>query len=282
MMRRLVGGAAIAVTIAAALTVSASACGTDSDCVTANGAYRIALPESGNLAGAIMFFHGWQGSAAGVMRNKALRNRMTERGVAVIAPNGLGKSWSYPGSPSQRRDEFAFIEEVLADIEDRFQIPGRRIMASGFSIGGSMTWYLACRMGDEFGSFAPIAGAFWMPLPESCPSPIPDLIHVHGTADRMVPIAGRPIRDRWHQGDVYKSFGILIDEPACVVGSEQDLGRLTCQEWASCDGRLIQLCLHEGGHSLRTEWVSRAWDMFAEKNDWKTDIALRADKSTTK
>ena len=43
---------------------------------------------------------------------------------------------------------------------------------------------------------APVAGAYWEPLPETCPSGPMSLRHVHGLADPTVPMKGRSFQQR--------------------------------------------------------------------------------------
>jgi len=244
------------------------ACPAESGCAVASGHYRILPPpgaESGRRYGAIMFFHGYQETAEGVVSNPGLAAVARRLGVALIAPDGLGQSWSFPGSPARNRDEFAFVGEVLDDVARRFPVDPTRIMASGFSQGGSMAWYLACRMPTRFAAFAPVAGAFWEPLPESCASPRPPLIHVHGTSDGTVPLAGRALRNGIRQGDVFRSFAILAPR-ACTASwadaarAETPAGELTCHVASGCGGPArLELCLHPGGHRVDPAWVERAW-----------------------
>ena len=252
------------------LTASAAAaCGRDTDCPVPLGTYRIAMPE-GPAKGAIVFFHGYRGSAAGVMRNGSLLKGATERGLAVVAPNGTDGRWSFPGAPRERRDEVAFMRQVHDDLLARFDLPADRVMVSGFSVGGTMSWHMACDLGALFAGFAPIAGAYWEPLPERCPSGPPVLLHVHGTADKTVPMQGRPIGDRAHQGDVRQSIATWRRQAGCEAQSRtQTQGRLTCERWTSCESGVIELCLHDGGHSIRSEWVLRAWDELSELKGWQ-------------
>ncbi len=257
------------IALALALTATAAAaCGRDTDCTVPLGTYRIAVPE-GPVQGVIVYFHGYRGTASGYMRNSGTVDRALERGLAVVAPQGLDRRWSFPGSPQQVRDEVAFIRQVHDDMLARFDLPADRIMVTGFSTGGSMTWHMACDLGGLFAGFAPIAGAYWDPLPENCPSTPPVLLHVHGTADKTVPMEGRPIGDRAHQGDVRESIAQWRRQAQCGARSRvQTQGRLTCERWTSCDSGLIELCLHDGGHSIRTEWVLRAWDELARIKGW--------------
>jgi polyhydroxybutyrate depolymerase len=244
-----------------------SLCSAESGCEVEGGSYRIVLPpglQTDRPVAAIMYFHGYQSSASQMVADEALLALAGKLGVALIAPDGLGRSWSFPGSPSRARDEFAYVARVLDDVASRFPVDPRRIMASGFSQGGSMVWSLACRMPDRFAAFAPIAGAFWEPLPERCIGPPPALIHVHGTADTTVPLAGRTVRQGAKQADVFKSFAVLTGGRCPIAGmADRQVGlpdAPVCAPAAACgDAPRLELCLHDGGHFADTVWLERAW-----------------------
>ncbi|WP_377841556.1 alpha/beta hydrolase family esterase [Bosea sp. UC22_33] len=247
---------------------SRDACPADTGCSVASGGYRIVLPpqaSAGRKIGAIIYFHGYQGSAEEVIADPGLVAVAHRLGVALIAPDGVGRSWSFPGSPARQRDEFAFVGQVLDDVVARFPIDSGRILASGFSQGGSMVWYLACRMPRRFAAFAPIAGAFWEPLPESCDGPRRPLIHVHGTSDMTVPLAGRSLRQGSRQGDVFKSLAVFAPG-GCTAGWAEAARAalapevLACRVATGCGGTArLELCLHAGGHIADAVWVERAW-----------------------
>ena len=242
-------------------------CPAEAGCRVEGGSYRIVLPlqaQGSQPVGAIMYFHGYQGSAEEIVADQGLVAVTQRLGVALIAMDGVGRSWSFPGSPSRNRDEFAYVGQVLDDVARRFPVDPGRIMASGFSQGGSMVWYLACRMPARFAAFAPIAGAFWEPLPESCAGPRPNLIHVHGTTDTTVPMAGRTLRQGSRQGDVFKSLAILAPggctAPLAAALKAAPAAALTCSVAEDCGGPArLELCLHAGGHMADPAWVERAW-----------------------
>ncbi len=206
-----------------------------------------------------MFMHGWRGSAAGVMKNGSLGKAVSNLGLALIAPKSFNQDWDIKNSPSQvGLYEIDFFDRLLADVTQRFPIDSDRIMATGFSAGGMMTWTLACERGERFAGFAPIAGTFWAPEPENCPSAPVHLMHVHGTTDTMVPLGGRPIANT-AQGDVMKALSMFASTGG-FEGSEQYAeGELSCERKTNAGGKVLELCLHDGGHSFRTEYVVRAW-----------------------
>ena len=247
------------------IAVEASACGRDTDCTVDGGVYRVAVPDSWDGVAplpAAIFYHGYGSSADAVMRNDNLVRAFTDRGILLIAPNGLDKTWSHVGSPSQERDEIAFTDAVRGDAMGRWPIDESLFWVTGFSQGGSMAWDVACYRGDSFAAFAPVAGAFWEPQAESCPTAAVSMRHVHGTSDTVVPMAGRPIGASWRQGDVEQAVELWRQQDQCTVEPDrivEDRG-LECRVWLNCaSGRQVELCLHEGGHVMPPGWVEGAW-----------------------
>lgn len=252
------------------------ACPGDQGCRVEGGHYRLVLPDAappGVPLAALMFFHGWQGSAEETAADPGLRALATRLGIALIAPDGTGRTWSFPGAPGRHRDEFAFVGRVLDDVAARFPVDSRRIMASGFSQGGSMVWYLACRIPERFRAFAPVAGAFWEPLPASCTGPRPALVHTHGTADGTVPLAGRALRGGYRQGDVFKSLAILDPQARAVTVPDFATApdALACLLLSAAGAPRLELCLHPGGHVVEPAWIERAWRLTMEEPEPRTD-----------
>ncbi|MDX5592248.1 polyhydroxybutyrate depolymerase [Pseudovibrio sp. SPO723] len=251
---------------------STEACGQSAPCTVPSGAYWFKLPQLSpgeEPKGTLFYLHGWKGKASKAIENPGLVATADTHGLALVVPQGLGETWSYPSSPSQHRDEFQFFDEILSDLKKRPEINLERTLVTGFSMGGSMVWYLACYRGAAFDGFAPIAGAFWDPMPQTCPSDLTFLTHIHGTKDRTVPLEGRRIGGKWHQSDVFKSLDLWkarAQLPQAPMNEDQD-GRLTCNDWQQHEAYL-EICLHDGGHTFRAEWVERAWQKLAAANGW--------------
>ena len=214
--------------------------------------------------GAILYSHGYTGTAAAVMRSKWLKRTADRLGVAVIAGKSSHKDWALPNAPSAGTrpgvDEVAYYDRVVADAARRFAIDTRRIMVTGFSAGGMMTWTLACHRGDRYAGFVPIAGTFWRPVPPTCTSPAASVIHLHGDNDKIVPLEGRPIA-RTHQGSVTKAIAMYArygkfgpPQKRTAVG-----GKLRCDVRRNADGHLLHFCLYSGGHTYSTTYLRHAW-----------------------
>lgn len=260
----------MACVVAGTLQVApAMACGPDTDCMIGDRSYRIRMPsgydsqtETKAKIGALIFMHGYKGSSAGTIRNKNLMKAADELGVALVAPKSDGNDWDLPGVPQNPQStgeaEFQYFDALVADLDKRFSIDTNRLVATGFSAGGMMVWNLACHRGHLFAGFIPMSGTFWDPLPRSCPSKPVHLIHMHGTSDRVVPLAGRPIAET-HQGDVLEAIALFTDKGEFERESPLLPLDLRCKRRTNAEGRILELCLHEGGHRFRSSYLTWAW-----------------------
>jgi polyhydroxybutyrate depolymerase len=254
----------------AATTSTALACGADTNCAVGDRDYRIAMPEGYDgktPVGAIVFAHGYRGSAAGVMRNKRLRKVVSDLGVALIATNGVRGDWDLPNSPHGKSDgsaELAYYDAVIEDAASNFAIDTKRMMATGFSAGGMMTWTLACARSATYAAFAPMAGTFWLKPPKSCNAPVTNIVHIHGTSDRIVPLTGRAIGDT-RQGNVYDTLAMYKELGAFHNASESKSGNLTCEDSNNAQGKTLSFCLFSGGHQFSSKYVKFAWETFVSK-----------------
>ncbi|MTI00324.1 PHB depolymerase family esterase [Roseibium sp. RKSG952] len=253
---------------------NAEKCGGEKPCKVADGEYFIHLPpgiQPGEGVGAIFFVHGYKGSGLNEIRNKSFLKMADDLGVAFVAVNGIEGTWSFPNAPRALRNEFQYFDEVIDSVVASFPVNRNRIMLSGFSSGAFVTWYMACDNSERFAGYAPIAGAFWKPLPDQCATKTPYLFHVHGTQDKTVPFGGRPLGGgRWHQGDVMESFNVWLRRDGLTETSSNtyDDGELSCESWTPEQG-FLELCLHQGGHSVKADWIKRAWLALVQKRDWQ-------------
>ena len=176
--------------------------------------------------------------------------------------------------PRGNRDDILFVEKLLIDVADRFDIDVGQTVVSGFSSGGSMAWYFSCYSKMPLVGVVAVAGGLRRPLPVTggeapdemservCPGGARNLIHIHGFSDRQVPLEGRAIRS-WHQGDVFESLAIQRNTNQCV--SRPDKIELAdgywCREWSKCASlKGLRLCLHAGGHGMPKNWLAQGLD----------------------
>jgi len=241
--------------------IAAPARAADQTIEIANGRYLAALPADWDAKvplPLVLFIHGYGESAATAMAEPGLAAAATDQGAIFIAAEGTNGSWSFNGAPRKGRDDIAFLHAVLDDARRRWPIDQKRVVASGFSIGASMVWDLACHAPQGFTAFLPISGTFWLPYPEQCEGGPVALRQVHGYNDHTFPLAGRRIGLLWRQGNTDTGFGILrrLDQCPDKPDSVTHEGRLECTAWTQCGAGRLQLCLHDGDHEIDPAWLA--------------------------
>jgi polyhydroxybutyrate depolymerase len=246
------------------LASPAAACSDVSPCDVDGGSY-FARPPAGwdgkSLLPVVFYFHGHSDSAAVTMADPYMKKSLDDAGILLVAMDGENRSWSFPAKLTGSRDDVRYTAAVLADVKKRFSVDTSLLLASGFSVGGSMVWYVACSLGNAFSGYAPMSGSYWEPMPTDCPGGPVALRHIHGTADRTVPLEGRSLRSgQFKQGDSNESFRRLLARNGCSSQPDHVSTRdvLTCRTWSagSCSGgKGAEFCLHDGGHRIESQWI---------------------------
>ncbi len=254
----------------------AAACGgADEPCAVALGGYHVAAPPmrpGEPTRPVVVHFHGFGSLGADVVKDRALVDPFVARGYVVIAPNGLGRpgrpggGWSFRPEGPKARDELAFVRQVLDDAGTRFHIDRDRVLLTGFSIGGSLVWYLACAAPADFAAYAPVAGGFWRPHPTTCAGPV-RMLHTHGWRDQTVPLEGRPLGGgAIRQGDIFEALQTWRQVNGCTgVRADEFSTDATFwrRRWTRCmPGSALELVLHPDPHGIPEGWPILALDWF--------------------
>ncbi|MEM7695119.1 MAG: CocE/NonD family hydrolase [Pseudomonadota bacterium] len=250
---------------------AAHACGSaEAPCETDLGSYHIVRPATDGPVPAFLHFHGY-GAPGSAVLGQAFTAALVERGYAVIAPNALRRgedgptAWGFRPERPGPRDEYAFVKEVIADAAGRHGVDTAQLTLSGYSIGGSMVWYLACRDPALARAYTPYAGGFWRPHPEACAGPV-KLLHTHGWRDQTVPLEGRPLGGgRIYQGDIFEGLQVWRAVNGCErlrPDAFSTEGRYWRRKWTACaQGTALELALWPGGHTRPdAEWAEMAAD----------------------
>ncbi len=239
-------------------------CGVDDDCKVADGVYRAQVPSGAAPAAGwpvAFHFYGYQGTPEKSMGDTQALADMDGAGVLFVVPDHED-GWDFDGSGGLgSRDDRAFLDQVLDDLDTRWGIDRSQLLLTGHSVGGSAVHDLACGDPGSWTAAAPFAGVFWEPFPTSCTTPAIPLRHTHGLADTTWPWEGRSFGEHATQGDVGEALAFWVAERGCGADSTTETVSVsTCETWSGCTGDL-QLCTHEGGHALPDDWAatSAAW-----------------------
>jgi polyhydroxybutyrate depolymerase len=227
--------------------------------------YLVHLPASyrpNTPVPVILAFHGYGGTAAGMERGSGLSILSEQQGFLAVFPQGLpfgggtAPFWASAGPVDFGIDEIAFVTSLLNDLQSNFCVDAYRIYATGFSNGGGMTGYLACRLAGRIAAFAPASGNFY-DIPGHChPSrPVP-IMDFHGTADGVVPYAGVPASQSpdWPLPSIPEWLAGWAARDGCSSGPavfSQTEG-VTGERWTRCRGQstVIHYRLNGVGHTL--------------------------------
>jgi len=262
----------------------ACACSVTTPCTIEGGSYLAATPKDWDGKTAmpiVIFLHGYDSSAQDVLANNELVQGLSERHALLIVPQGIknqgGKTgWSFASRENRARDDIDFLDRVMKDAARRFPVDTAHSLVSGFSLGGSMVWYLACFGHTHFTAYAPIAGSFWVPEPEDCPSGPQNIRHIHGISDETMPMIGRVVGPPEHpsrQGMVMRGINTWQKVNGCaqVTPRLEALKGQICRIWPAqncTSGRELVLCLHDEGHFYKGDWVAQSFD-------WMMGLNLR-------
>ena len=249
---------------------TAFACGSSSHCRIADERhYRIKMPDGydgKSKIGAIFFAHGLGGNAVGVVNNQNLIRIANRLGVALVALKAKRNDWNVKNSPAGRSDrrsnEFSYLDNVIKDITKRLPINRKKLMLAGVSVGGTFTWTMACTGRGRFAAYMPISGTYWLRPPKTCSARSTNIIHVHGTSDLTVPLKGRRVGSSAHSNvnDVILAYAKIGKyKPA---GKSSSSG-LKCTKRRNARGKILDFCLHGGGHSFRANDIEYAWRRFS-------------------
>jgi len=219
----------------------------------------------------VLALHGGGGHAE-FMADEArygLRGKADAAGFVVAFPNGHSRwpggrlaTWNAGGCCGDARDrgvdDVGFLREVVAEVQRRVPIDGRRIFATGMSNGGMMAHRLACDAADLFRAVAAVAGTD-ATLACRPARPVP-VLQVHARDDTHVLFEGGAgpdaFRDRGKVMDfvsVPETLARWRQRNGCPAPPLPTLERpgARCERHAGCrEGASVQLCItEEGGHS---------------------------------
>lgn len=111
-------------------------------------------------------------------------------GFIVVYPDGELSAWN-AGLVIGGVDDLGFISALIDTIGEKYHIDPARVYATGMSNGGFMSHFLACELSGRIAAIASVAGTMTQYVHSVCEPlrPVP-VMHIHGTADQVVPYEG--------------------------------------------------------------------------------------------
>jgi len=149
-------------------------------------------------AALVIVLHGGGGSAKSAIAQTGFDAEADKRGFITAYPEGTARSngrfhtWNAGAccgiAVVRGMDDVGFIRAMVAEIAAAYPLDPKRIYATGLSNGGMMAYRLGCEASDLVAAIAPVSAVI---VVAPCEPRFPvSVLHIHGTADRNVPIAG--------------------------------------------------------------------------------------------
>jgi polyhydroxybutyrate depolymerase len=222
-----------------------------------NRNYVVYVPPSytGSEPVPVLFLlHGGASDAANAEMSSSIRPVADSEGFIYIAPNAIGGAWV----ADDDTDELFFraaLEQVGADA----CIDQRRVYSTGCSMGGAMSFWLACHAADIIAAVAPLCGTAFFDLDTACmPSRPISVMHSIGEEDTLNCWEGTPSGAQpgvQCSREVLTSFQTINDCKGEVQPSHDGV----CETVGECAGGTeVTVCLLSGGHIV---WPASDFDV---------------------
>jgi polyhydroxybutyrate depolymerase len=221
------------------------------------------VPASAPL---VVMMHGVSGSAREAERDYHW-DGLADSGKFVVAYlDGLNRAWNVDGltccgrSGREGVDDVGFIRAAVADIAKNLGIDAARVYATGMSNGGIMSYTLACTT-EIFAAIGPVAGTQL----NTCRTPHPlSVMHIHGTADSLVPYGGGPGYSVINGPPVPEVNAFWRNVDQCGAPSATTSGPVTTSTAGCAEGRgVVLVTVDQGGHDWPDFATRELWEFFA-------------------
>jgi polyhydroxybutyrate depolymerase len=162
--------------------------------------FRIYIPSgypdaeaAGESVPLVIVMHGAGGNGAGMERITGFDQVAERETFIVVYPDGIDGGWGDGREPADPNDDVSYLEHVMDFVSDGFAIDQERIYATGYSMGGMMSYRLGCLLPGRIAAVASVASTFpEYQQPDCDPAPPVPVMMVLGTYDDVIPWDGRP------------------------------------------------------------------------------------------
>lgn len=217
--------------------------------------YHVYVPGSIANAGPVpllLALHGGGGSGAQFERNSGFDALADASRFIVVYPDGIqiggasilasGHVWNggrcCGPAAANNVDDVSFLSAVIDRVVAHHSIDARRVYAAGHSNGAIMAYRLACELSTKIIAIGVQAGSLEV---DGChPARPVSVFHIHGTADRNIPIGGG--RGTGISGVIFSpprnAVGAFVGTDACPTSSTKQVSTanadVVTETWSPC------------------------------------------------
>jgi polyhydroxybutyrate depolymerase len=136
----------------------------------------------------LLLLHGGASDAANAESSSNMRPVADSEGFIYLAPNAIGGMWM-----TESDGDELFFRAALEQLGEEACIDRRRVYSTGCSMGGAMSFWLACNAADIIAAVAPLCGSAFFDLNTQCMPQRPiSVMHTIGAQDTLNCWEGEP------------------------------------------------------------------------------------------
>jgi polyhydroxybutyrate depolymerase len=166
-------------------------------------------------------------------------------GIIMAYPNGVDNQWN--AFFNFGVDDVGFISALIDTMAANFSVDLNRVYATGMSMGGFMSYRLACELENRITAIASVTGLLaYEPCDPSRPVPV---LQMHGTDDPTVPYTGVPLTiSYWTDHNLCPPDSTVIDLPDI---DPDDQSTVTLTIYSPCDdsSEVLLYTINGGEHT---------------------------------
>jgi polyhydroxybutyrate depolymerase len=206
--------------------------------------------RAGQRAPLVLGLHGAGQDARGFEAQSNLSNVADEHHFVVAYPMSWRARgfWHYP-EPDNPRSGLRLLRATIAAVPRAACVDPGRVLVTGISSGGRMTYAAGCELADRILAIAPVSGGT-RELPPCHPARPISIIDTHGTSDQIVSYRGRGAD---HDGRVPDLMAAWARREGCRPHprSRRIDPVVTRLEWTACRAgvRVAHLRIEGGRHA---------------------------------
>lgn len=150
----------------------------------------------------VLNYHGYDNTAARMEKYTNMGAEADRANFIVVFPQGASDSADKPSwnagigafGPTGNADDVQFTRDMLSYLQKNYCIDSHRIYVTGYSIGASMAYRVACSLSNQIAALATVEGAFYHFSGGCQPTRALPVLEIHGQADQFAPYDGAPDR----------------------------------------------------------------------------------------
>ncbi len=241
--------------------------------------YHVYIPvgyhDDGDPLPLVIVMHGAGGNGDDMANLTQFDALADGENFVVIYPNGVNGAWNDGRAPTAATndDDVRFLGDIVAFMKGQLNIDARRVYATGYSMGGMMSYRVGCELGDVFAAVGSVASTMPYYLVATCDAapPVP-LIVIQGTDDPIVPWMG--VTSAYLSAAQTLGYWGLHNEctarfelemlPDVVPG---DYTRVVRQALPDCSADFVLYGVYFGGHTWPAHSVGNARQLGATTQD---------------